>query len=132
MPWLRGVLSTISATVKELAQDPAKMSLLFGGAFLGKLANVAAFWLSTQAFGVDISFPKAGALYIIATTIGSAVPTPGGVGGVEAALTAALLSFGVDNATAAAVVLYFRILTYWVPTLPGYFFMRYTQRIGIV
>ena len=47
-------------------------ALLFGGAFLGKLANIVAFWLSTQAFGVDISFPKAGALYIIATTIGAA------------------------------------------------------------
>jgi uncharacterized protein (TIRG00374 family) len=88
--------------------------------------------MSTQAFGVDISFPKAGALYIIATTIGAAVPTPGGVGGVEAALTAALLSFGVDNATAAAIVLFFRILTFWLPTLPGYLFMRYTQNAGIV
>ena len=132
VPWAREVLTKIRGTLSELARDPGKMTLLFGGAFLGKLANIIAFWLSTQAFGVDISFPKAGALYIIATTIGSAVPTPGGVGGVEAALTAALLSFGVDNATAAAIVLYFRILTFWIPTLPGYFFLRYTQRAGIV
>ncbi len=132
VPWAREVVTKIRGTLTELASDPGKMTLLFGGAFLGKLANITAFWLSCQAFGIDISFPKAGALYIIATTIGSAVPTPGGVGGVEAALTAALLSFGVDNATAAAVVLYFRILTFWLPTLPGYFFMRYTQRAGIV
>ena len=105
---------------------------LFGGAFLGKLANITAFWLSALAFGVDISYPKAGALYIVATTIGSAVPTPGGVGAVEAALTAALLGYGVDNATAAAVVLFFRILTFWVPTAPGWGFLQYTQRKGIV
>ena len=108
------------------------MSQLFAGAILGKLANITAFWLSALAFGVDISFPKAGALYIIASTIGSAVPTPGGVGGVEAALTAALLSFGVDTATAAGVVLLFRILTFWLPTAPGYGFLRYTQAKGIV
>ena len=104
------------------------MSQLLGGAILGKLANITAFYLSAAAFGVDISFPKAGALYMVATTIGSAVPTPGGVGGVDAALTAALLSFGVDNATAAAVVLLFRILTFWLPTVPGYFFLGYCQR----
>lgn len=84
------------------------------------------------AFDVSMSFPKAGALYMIANTIGSAVPTPGGVGGVEAALTASLISFGVDNATAAAIVLLFRTLTFWLPTIPGYFFLQYTQRKGIV
>ena len=132
IPWLKEAATKIRAMIEELAKDPAKMSLLFGGAILGKLANIIAFYMSTQAFGVDISFPKAGALYIIATTIGAAVPTPGGVGGVEAALTAALLSFGTDNATAAAIVLFFRILTFWLPTLPGYLFMRYTQNAGIV
>lgn len=131
-PWLNQVVTKIWATLVELAKNPKKMSQLFGGAILGKIANVAAFWLSALAFGVDISFPKAGALYMIASTIGSAVPTPGGVGGVEAALTAALLSYGVDNAAAAGIVLLFRILTFWVPTVPGYGFLRYTQAKGIV
>ena len=132
IPWLGDVVGRIGRTVTELAKNPKKMSQLFGGAILGKLANIAAFWLSALAFGVDISFPKAGALYIIASTIGSAIPTPGGVGGIEAALTAALLSYGVDNASAAGVVLLFRILTFWLPTVPGYGFLRYTQARRIV
>ena len=131
-PWIVRIVGQIRGMLTEIANDPKKMSQLFGGAILGKVANITAFWLSALAFDVDISFPKAGALYIIATTIGSAVPTPGGVGGVEAALTAALLSFGVDNATAAGVVLLFRMLTFWLPTIPGYGFLRYAQRKGIV
>ncbi len=131
-PWLGKQLVKIKDTLVELARDPKKMMQLFGGAILGKLALITAFYLSTLAFGVDISYPKAGALYMIATTIGGAVPTPGGVGGVEAALTAALLSYGVDNATAAGIVLLFRILTFWLPTAPGYGFLRYTQAKGIV
>jgi len=127
-PWLRKIFGKVREMLREIARNPRKMSQLLGGAILGKLANITAFYLSTAAFDVDISFPKAGALYMVATTIGSAVPTPGGVGGVDAALTAALLSFGVDNATAAAVVLLFRILTFWLPTVPGYFFLRYCQR----
>jgi len=131
-PWVRSASSKIKDSIGELLQRPAKLAQLFGGALLGKLANVVSFWASLLAFGVDISFPKAGAIYIIATTIGAAVPTPGGVGGVEAALTAALISYGVDNATAAAVVLFFRTLTFWLPTIPGYGFFRYTQAKGIV
>ena len=69
---------------------------------------------------------------MIASTVGSAVPTPGGVGGVEAALTAALIGAGVDEATAAAITLFFRGFTYWLPTLPGWGFLRYVQRVGIV
>jgi undecaprenyl-diphosphatase len=132
VPWLKTVTGKILGTVRELAKNPRKMTQLFGGAILGKLANVAAFYLSLLAFGVDISFPKAGALYMVASTIGAAVPTPGGVGGIEAALTAALVGYGVDNATAAAAVLFFRILTFWLPTLPGWGFLQYTQRKGIV
>jgi uncharacterized protein (TIRG00374 family) len=131
-PWLHGVAHKITATVAELSRSPGKMALLFGGACLGKLCNVISFWLSVIAFGVDMSFPKAGALYMVANTIGSAVPTPGGVGGIEAALTAVLIGFGVDTGTAAAIVLFFRTLTYWLPTVPGYGFLQYTQRKGIV
>lgn len=131
-PWISSAMSKIRESIGELLKRPSKLGQLFGGALLGKLANVVSFWASMQAFGVDISFPKAGAMYIIATTIGSAVPTPGGVGGVEAALTAALIAYGVDNATAAAIVLFFRTLTFWLPTIPGYGFFRYTQAKGIV
>jgi uncharacterized protein (TIRG00374 family) len=131
-PWIGGAITKVRTTFGELAKDPGKMAMLFGGALAGKLCNIVAFWLSCLAFDVDISFPKAGALFMIANTIGSAVPTPGGVGGIEAALTGVLIGFGVDNATAAAVVLFFRILTFWLPTLPGYGFLQYTQRTGIV
>ena len=129
---VRQVAGRIGSTVTELASNPKKMSQLLGGAIIGKFANIAAFWLSMLAFDVDISFPKAGALYIIASTIGSAIPTPGGVGGVETALTAVLVSYGVDNAAAAGIVLMFRILTFWLPTVPGYGFLQYTRRKGIV
>jgi undecaprenyl-diphosphatase len=131
-PWLHGVTLKVRDTVTELARDPGKMAMLLGGACLGKLCNVTCFWLSVLAFDVGMSFPKAGALYMVASTVGSAVPTPGGVGGVEAALTAVLIGFGVDSATAAAIVLFFRTITYWLPTIPGYGFLQYTQRRGIV
>ena len=131
-PRVAGVVAKVRKNFGTLARDPSKLALLFGGAGLGKLFTLTCFWLSVLAFGVDMSYPKAGALYMVANTVGSAVPTPGGVGGIEAALTAVLIGFGVDSATAAGAVLFFRVLTFWLPTLPGYGFLQYTQRKGIV
>jgi len=51
-------------------------------------------------------------------------PTPGGVGGVEAALTAALTTAGVDAAAAASIVLLFRLVTFWLPVVPGWVLLR--------
>jgi uncharacterized protein (TIRG00374 family) len=131
-PLLAGAVAKVRGSFGTLARDPGKLALLFGGAGLGKLFTIICFWLSVLAFGVDMSFPKAGALYMVANTVGSAVPSPGGVGGIEAALTAVLIGYGVDSATAAGAVLFFRVLTFWLPTLPGYGFLQYTQRKGIV
>ena len=131
-PWVQGAVAKVRANLAELARDPRRLAMLMGGAVLGKLCNITSFWLSTLAFGVDISYAKAGALFMIANTIGSAVPSPGGVGGIEAALTAVLISYGVESGTAAAVVLFYRTLTFWLPTVPGWGFLQYTQRKGIV
>jgi uncharacterized membrane protein YbhN (UPF0104 family) len=54
------------------------------------------------------------------------------VGGLEAALTAALLGAGVASATAVAIVVLFRLFTFWLPTLPGWLMLQYTQRTGVV
>jgi undecaprenyl-diphosphatase len=132
LPWARTAATKALGELRQLAADPLKSLRLFGGAALAKLTTIVAFSLSVQAFGVDMSFAKAGALYLVASTVGSAVPTPGGVGGIEAALTAVLLSFGVENATAAAIVLLFRFMTFWLPTVPGWFFLQYVQRRQIV
>jgi glycosyltransferase 2 family protein len=132
LPRVRRVVVEVRSSLGDLIRRPDKLALLFGGAALSKLSTICAFYVSLQAFDVDMGFAQAGAVYMIANTIGSAVPTPGGVGGVEAALTAALVSAAVDPATAAAVVLLFRMATFWAPTVPGYFFMRHAQRTGIV
>lgn len=43
-----------------------------------------------------------------------------------------LADFGVENATAAAIVLLFRFMTFWLPTRPGWFFLQYVERRQIV
>ncbi len=131
-PWAQRTFGTIFESLRELAQMPRKMVLLFGGSAAAKIAIVWAFYVSVQAMGVSMSFAEAGSVYMVGATIGSAVPTPGGVGGIEAVLTAALISTGVDNATAVSIVLLFRLVTFWLPTIPGWFFLQYVERKEIV
>lgn len=132
VPVVRRTLGKAVSSIRELFRSPRLLGRLFGGALLAKAAIVFAFAASVDAFGVDLSFAHIGAMYMLANTIGSAVPTPGGVGGIEAALTAVLLSADVEGATAAAIVLLFRFMTFWLPTLPGYVMLRRVQRTGIV
>jgi uncharacterized membrane protein YbhN (UPF0104 family) len=126
-PWLAETGKAAWANVSALGRDPGKLALLSGGALLSKVASAVAFVVSARALGVDLAFVSLIALYFLATTVGAAVPTPGGVGGVEAALTAALTTAGVDPAIAASTVLLFRLVTFWLPVVPGYALLQRVQ-----
>jgi uncharacterized membrane protein YbhN (UPF0104 family)/tRNA A-37 threonylcarbamoyl transferase component Bud32 len=116
----------------ELARRPTKLALLFGGAGIGKLATIVTFVAACRAFGVDIPFAELGAMYLLANTVASAVPTPGGVGAMEAALAFVLVNAGVDEATAWAAVLLFRLINFWLPTIPGFVCLRISERRQLV
>ncbi len=125
-------IAKIRSDFGELARRPDKLALLFGGAGLAKFATLVAFVLSCRAFGIDLGFAELGALYLGASTIAAAVPTPGGVGAIEAALVFVLTNAGVDEATAWAAVLLFRLINYWLVTIPGYFSLRACERLELV
>lgn len=118
--------------IRQLAKTPSKLFLLFGGAALGKLLTIFAFVEACRAFGIDLSFAELGALYMTANTVASAVPTPGGVGAVEAALIAVLSGAGVDPAVATSATLVFRLITFWAPVPFAYVALQDLTRKDVV
>ncbi|EPJ41858.1 hypothetical protein STAFG_1096 [Streptomyces afghaniensis 772] len=58
------------------------------------------------------------ALLVAGTAVG-AVPAPGGIGPVDAALVFTMAAFGAPVGTATATVIGYRVLTVWLPLLPG-------------
>jgi len=70
------------------------------------------------------------AAYLTAAAIGAVSPTPGGLGAVEAALVAGLIGLGVPPGPAIAGVLSFRLITYWLPVIPGVVAFRVLRRRG--
>jgi len=52
-------------------------------------------------------------------TLGSLLPLPGGIGGVEGGMIGAFVAFGVPADRAVIAVLAYRAISFWLPTLPG-------------
>ena len=80
------------------------------------------------AFGRSAPIAKIGVVYLTGSAISSIVPTPGGIGAVEAALTAGLTAAGMPGAAAASAVLLFRLVTFWLPIPFGWAALRYLER----
>ncbi len=85
---------------------------------------ILAFTESSRAVDISISFPRLGLLYMTASSLAAAAPTPGSVGAVEAALTAALTGVGVPLPQALSAVFLFRLVTYWLPVPFGWWSLR--------
>jgi uncharacterized protein (TIRG00374 family) len=77
-------------------------------------------WCTFAAFGQSITIGHLLVGYVVAYSIGTLAPTPGGLGAVEGILIALYVSFGVPSAVAVAVVLVYRIINFWLPIPPGF------------
>jgi glycosyltransferase 2 family protein len=81
-----------------------------------------------RALGGSAPFASVAVVYLTGSALGSIVPTPGGLGAVEAALTAGLRAAGVAGGVAISAVLLFRLLTFWLPVPGGWAALRYLER----
>ncbi|MEZ0091048.1 flippase-like domain-containing protein [Streptacidiphilus sp. EB129] len=112
----------------DLLRSPSKLATGFGGIILVSLAFVACLDTSLHAFGGELPFATIAVIYLAGNAAGSAVPTPGGIGAIETLLIAGLTGAGLPWAVAAPAVLLFRLLTFWLPVLPGWIAFAYLQR----
>jgi uncharacterized membrane protein YbhN (UPF0104 family) len=83
------------------------------------LFDVAMLGVCFAAFGNDV--PPAGVLLVayIIGQLGSLIPIPGGIGGVDGGLIGTLVLYGVDPADAAVAVIAYRGLLLTVPAVLG-------------
>ncbi len=137
VPWGRRLLAThvmpyvrtAYDSMKSVAARPSKLAALFGGSALITLAYLVAFIASLKAFGSDVSLPVVAVLFLSGSAVAQAAPTPGGLGATEAALVAALSTVEAPEIVVPAVFLY-RLVTYWLPILPGWLAMTSLQHRG--
>jgi glycosyltransferase 2 family protein len=112
----------------EVAQQPRKLAEGIGGTLLLSFSYILCLSACVAAFGRSVPFAKIGFVYLTGSAIGSIIPTPGGLGAVEAALTAGLTAAGVPGAVAVSAVLLFRLLTFWLPVPFGWAALSFLER----
>ncbi|WP_406362210.1 YbhN family protein [Streptomyces sp. NBC_00715] len=112
-------LRTALGEARSVHTRPARAFALWGGSLAFPLLQAAGLAAVGRALGLPVSPAHMVIAYLAATVAVALVPTPGGLGSVEAALTVALVAAGSPVAVATAVVLAYRIITVWVPLLPG-------------
>jgi undecaprenyl-diphosphatase len=121
-------LRSAAVSLRRVAASPVKLALLAGGSALVTLAYIGGLAASVQAFGGGAGFAEIGAVYMAASAIAAASPTPGGLGAIEAALVAGLTGVGLSSGAAVSAVLTYRLATYWLPVIPGWLSLSYLQR----
>jgi putative heme transporter len=88
------------------------------GAIIYWAFDIATLWAAFRAFGDSPPI----AVLVLGYYIGqlaNALPIPGGIGGVEGGMIGSFIAFGVSGSTAALAVLSYRLISFWLPILPG-------------
>ena len=113
---LRDAKSALSTAMRQ----PRRLALLLAATAGVKATNLLALLAATWAFDGDIADWRIAVVYLVGVPVAEAIPTPGGIGGVDAVLVAGLARVGTPTASAViAAVIVFRLLTFWAPIVPG-------------
>ena len=119
-PDVRSALSALRAS--------HKLALLVFGSLGTELLFAIALGLFARGFGYDISLAELLVINISVSLLASFVPVPGGVGVAEFGLTVGLTAAGMEPESAIAAVLLYRIATFYLPPVWGFFAMQWLKR----
>ncbi len=129
--WLRG-LATGSASMSGGVRYAGYKLRHPDWAMLGTVAwwglNISVLYAAFRAFG---QAPPTAVLVqaFFVGMLANLLPLPGGIGGVDGGMIGAFVAFGVSGSLALIAVLVYRLLSFWLPSIPGaiaYFQLRRT------
>lgn len=108
-------LTQLIQNLRDLSSSPRELSLASLASFAVTTCYIGCLYASMLAFHVHLSLAAAILIYASAMIAKSAIPTPGGLGPVEVTMAAALVGYGIEAAPAYAVVVLYRLVTFWIP-----------------
>jgi len=118
-PRLRSALAAVLADIRAVHAKPPRAAALWGGSLAFAAFHSLVLICVTQAVELPLSPARVALLYLAASSAAALLPTPGGIGSLDAALAFALTAAGAPAAAAASVVIGYRLLTVWLPLVPG-------------
>ena len=116
-----GRLAPAASGIGDGVRDALRMarrSTRPAGALLWWAGDIAVLWACFEAFGDSPALAVVVMAYFIGM-LANTLPLPGGIGGVDGGMVAALVAFGADPALAVVAVLAYRGFAFWLPIIPG-------------
>jgi uncharacterized membrane protein YbhN (UPF0104 family) len=114
--WLAALASGVSEAENTVFMRRPNWRLVGSIGYLG--FDIAVLWVLLAALGPAPSV----AVVVLAYSVGyatNALPIPGGIGVLDAGLTGALVLYGISPVRAAAAVIVYHVIAFWVPGLGG-------------
>lgn len=112
-------LVTDAAAAIRGIQNTRQLLLLVSGSAAVSFLSASVLYASIRSVHATISIVGAFVIYITASLVSNIAPTPGGIGAIEAVLVVSLAATGLSLPQAAAATVVFRLLTFWLPIIPG-------------
>lgn len=98
---------------------PKKLILAVASSMILTICNIVGLYFISKSYGAGLSILEAFIIFSLGLVIGIAIPTPGGIGGIEAGLVAGMIAFGVSAPLSLTVVLTYRLISCWLPAIIG-------------
>lgn len=118
----------IRPELSRIRKNPLSAVWAVVGLVIETVLHAVALLFCLYAIGHPISLAEAIMVYLIGTTIGSAIPVPGGIGSTLAAMVATLHFIGVSASLATVGVVLFRFLTFYLLVPVGAIAFTYMQK----
>ena len=117
--WLGRTAADARTAAGDLVGHPARLATLIVCTAAVKASNLLALYAALWAFDGDVATWRVAVVYLVGATAAEIVPTPAGLGTVDAALIAGLVTTGVSGGATLAAVIVYRLLSFWAPIIPG-------------
>jgi uncharacterized membrane protein YbhN (UPF0104 family) len=105
-----------------------KLRLLVLGNVAAELLFSAALGVFARSLGYHIPFGEILMINESVALLSSFIPVPGGIGVVEFGLSVGLTSVGMTEESALITVLLYRLSTFYLPPIWGFFAFRWLER----
>jgi uncharacterized membrane protein YbhN (UPF0104 family) len=124
--WLRTAIDRGSAHVRREVRDsgrvllhPGRAAMLWLGSAASPVVHALILVAVYNALSGGLSSLVVALVYLVASSVAALVPSPGGFGALDVTLVGGLVAVGTPTTTALAAVLGYRLITVWLPLIPG-------------
>jgi glycosyltransferase 2 family protein len=132
--WRRSAIERVKHLLADAAsalqglRSPRRLGLLFGGSLATEIMFALALGIMVRAFGYSIGLGELILINVSVALLAGLLPIPGGIGVTEGGLIYGLVAAGVPETAAFAAVIVYRIASFYVPPIWGFFAFRWLER----